>query len=167
MARELVGEGSAGDVVSEAQQALKDLGFDPGAIDGAYGPATDAAIRAFQSAKGLEVDGVIGDQTWAALDAAKAAVAQAAADAAAATAAAAQAEADKAAADAATAAAAQAEADKAAAAAAPEPQRDAAIGSLIDAVNEATAPKDNAIGSLIDAVKEATATPEAPNLGAL
>lgn len=166
MARELVGEGSAGDVVSEAQQALKDLGFDPGAIDGAYGPATDAAIRAFQSAKGLEVDGVIGDQTWAALDAAKAAVAQAA-DAAAATAAAAQAEADKAAADAATAAAAQAEADKAAAAAAPEPQRDAAIGSLIDAVNEATAPKDNAIGSLIDAVKEATATPEAPNLGAL
>jgi len=34
---------------------------------GTFGPKTEAAVRVFQTKKGLEVDGVVGTQTWAAL----------------------------------------------------------------------------------------------------
>ncbi len=58
-----------GDDVREAQMLLIAHGFDVGSsgADGIFGPATDAAVRAFQSAKNLEVDGIIGAKTWAAL----------------------------------------------------------------------------------------------------
>jgi peptidoglycan hydrolase-like protein with peptidoglycan-binding domain len=35
-----------------------------GAIDGIFGPLTDASVRSLQSAKGVHVDGIVGDQTW-------------------------------------------------------------------------------------------------------
>jgi peptidoglycan hydrolase-like protein with peptidoglycan-binding domain len=37
------------------------------AVDGIFGPNTDAAVRAFQQQKGLAVDGVVGPNTWSAL----------------------------------------------------------------------------------------------------
>jgi hypothetical protein len=52
----------------DLQERLKALGYNPGIIDGAMGPNTRKAIREFQSANGLLVDGIAGPRTWAALD---------------------------------------------------------------------------------------------------
>jgi peptidoglycan hydrolase-like protein with peptidoglycan-binding domain len=49
------------------QVALQKLGYDPGKIDGAMGPHTQAAIKKFQQANGLAADGVVGPKTQAAL----------------------------------------------------------------------------------------------------
>jgi peptidoglycan hydrolase-like protein with peptidoglycan-binding domain len=56
-----------GDDVAQVQLALKDKGFDPGTIDGVFGPYTERAVKAFQKAKNLEVDGIVGEKTTAAL----------------------------------------------------------------------------------------------------
>lgn len=57
-----------GDDVRLVQQRLADLGYGQvGVVDGIFGPATDAAVRAFQQQQGLEVDGIVGPQTWARL----------------------------------------------------------------------------------------------------
>ncbi len=60
--------GSEGDAVALLQQQLSQLGYDAGPADGDFGPRTAAALRAFQGATGLQVDGVCGPLTWAALD---------------------------------------------------------------------------------------------------
>jgi peptidoglycan L-alanyl-D-glutamate endopeptidase CwlK len=59
--------GSQGPDVNRLQQALNAAGFNVGQPDGAFGPATEAAVRAFQKAKGLSADGVAGVMTKAAL----------------------------------------------------------------------------------------------------
>jgi len=59
--------GSTGSAVATLQQLLTLKGFSPGGVDGDFGPKTLAAVKAFQHAKGLTVDGVVGPQTWAAL----------------------------------------------------------------------------------------------------
>ncbi|THB70466.1 MAG: TIGR02594 family protein [Gammaproteobacteria bacterium] len=51
----------------QIQQALKDAGFDPGPIDGVRGRRTIKAIKDFQAANGLAVDGLVGPITQAAL----------------------------------------------------------------------------------------------------
>jgi peptidoglycan hydrolase-like protein with peptidoglycan-binding domain len=60
--------GSSGPQVTALQQQLQQRGFDPGAIDGQFGDATDAAVRAFQQSVGLKVDGQAGPLTIAALE---------------------------------------------------------------------------------------------------
>jgi len=56
-----------GEDVRAIQRALKTRGFDPGDIDGVYGIKTQAAVLAFQRAKKLTVDGVVGEKTAGAL----------------------------------------------------------------------------------------------------
>lgn len=56
--------GARGAVVSELQRALADGGFEPGPVDGRFGPLTEGAVRAFQGSRGIEVDGIVGPQTW-------------------------------------------------------------------------------------------------------
>lgn len=56
-----------GDDVRALQTALTAAGCPCGVCDGGLGPKTDAAIRAFQAAHGLTVDGKAGRQTITAL----------------------------------------------------------------------------------------------------
>lgn len=53
--------------VRQTQCLLEYLGYDPGPIDGLDGANTRDAVKAFQQAEGLGVDGIAGDQTQAAL----------------------------------------------------------------------------------------------------
>ncbi len=65
--------GSSGAEVTKLQNALKTLGYDPGAVDGAYGPTTQAAVSKFQTDKKLSADGIVGPETAAAINTALAA----------------------------------------------------------------------------------------------
>lgn len=56
-----------GAMVHRVQEALKQRGFDPGPVDGRFGDGTENAVRQFQTSKGLMADGIVGQQTWAAL----------------------------------------------------------------------------------------------------
>ena len=60
-------EGSFGEDVKKLQEALKAHGFNPGMPDGDFGPATAAAVIAFQKSEGLLADGVAGPRTQHAL----------------------------------------------------------------------------------------------------
>ena len=57
-----------GEDVREHQVDLNALGFDCGVADGIFGKKTDAAVRAFQAANKLEVDGIVGPKTRSALE---------------------------------------------------------------------------------------------------
>ena len=61
-------QGASGSAVSRLQRLLKDAGCDPGSIDGQFGPGTRSAVMVYQSSRGLTCDGVVGPQTWAALE---------------------------------------------------------------------------------------------------
>lgn len=57
--------GSSGSEVKKLQQALMDAGYNVGktGVDGIYGSETAAAVKAYQKANNLTVDGIAGDQT--------------------------------------------------------------------------------------------------------
>jgi len=56
--------GSSGAEVTRIQKALKDMGFTRDEPDGDFGSHTEAAVKSFQSSKGLEADGIVGTETW-------------------------------------------------------------------------------------------------------
>jgi N-acetylmuramoyl-L-alanine amidase len=56
-----------GPKVAEVQNALLARDIHPGPADGIFGPATAAAVAAFQAREGLVVDGVVGPETRTAL----------------------------------------------------------------------------------------------------
>ena len=60
--------GSTGSRVRGLQKALKAAGYFKGSLDGKFGEMTELAVRKFQTAKGLHVDGVAGRKTIASLN---------------------------------------------------------------------------------------------------
>ena len=61
--------GAIGPVVTVTQAGLLAYGgpgspTDPGPADGIFGPNTESAVRAYQAAVGVAVDGIVGDRTW-------------------------------------------------------------------------------------------------------
>ena len=62
----LIKKGSKGYAVKKLQEMLNEKGFKL-TVDGDFGPATDAAVRAYQKANHLEADGEVGEKTWGTL----------------------------------------------------------------------------------------------------
>jgi peptidoglycan hydrolase-like protein with peptidoglycan-binding domain len=60
-------EGKRGWDVAALQFLLHERGFEPGGFDGGFGPNTGSAVRRYQSAAGLAVDGIAGPSTVNAL----------------------------------------------------------------------------------------------------
>lgn len=56
-------KGSSGDDVALLQKRLTAAGFDAGGADGVFGAKTEAALKAFQEANDLAVDGIAGPAT--------------------------------------------------------------------------------------------------------
>lgn len=66
-ARQVLRRGMRGDQIEEMQRRLGEAGFAV-SIDGDFGPGTEAVVKAFQAANGLQADGIFGAASWAALD---------------------------------------------------------------------------------------------------
>jgi cell wall-associated NlpC family hydrolase len=56
--------GDRGEEVIEIQKQLAVLQYKVGTVDGVFGPATEKAVKDFQAAKGLKVDGIVNDATY-------------------------------------------------------------------------------------------------------
>ncbi|MCU0551269.1 MAG: peptidoglycan-binding protein [Leptolyngbya sp. Prado105] len=59
--------GARGETVEGLQNRLKAIGVYDGEVDGIFGPGTEEAVKAAQQKFGLEVDGIVGGATWAAI----------------------------------------------------------------------------------------------------
>ncbi|MFX4273552.1 phage tail tip lysozyme [Propionibacteriaceae bacterium Y1685] len=62
----LLKRGAKGSAVKSLQYLLRGRGQKL-SVDGAFGPDTQSKVKAFQKAKGLAVDGVVGPRTWVAV----------------------------------------------------------------------------------------------------
>lgn len=60
-------KGSSGNQVKTIQRLLTAVGCVCGNVDGKFGSRTLIAVKEFQKAKGLTVDGIVGKNTWSAL----------------------------------------------------------------------------------------------------
>jgi len=56
-----------GEDIKVVQTRLIALGYKPGKADGVYGPITEAAVKALQTAAAIEADGIVGPVTRSAL----------------------------------------------------------------------------------------------------
>jgi peptidoglycan hydrolase-like protein with peptidoglycan-binding domain len=54
-------------MIKQVQQKLKQQGHDVGAVDGMWGPKTQAALREFQQQQGMQASGELDQETLAAL----------------------------------------------------------------------------------------------------
>ena len=63
----IIRNGSRGSYVLIAQDDLNTLGYTTGGLDGIFGARTTEAVRLYQQRAGLNVDGIIGCNTWRAL----------------------------------------------------------------------------------------------------
>lgn len=66
-AQAAIGLGQRGGQVKTMQATLAQLGFDPGGIDGVFGPKTLRALIQFQRGQQLQADGILGPKTAQAL----------------------------------------------------------------------------------------------------
>lgn len=64
----VINRGMSGKAVESLQRALASTGYYLQSIDGQFGAATEGALKLFQRARGLTVDGVAGRETFAALE---------------------------------------------------------------------------------------------------
>ena len=67
MAYATIKYGSRGGEVSDLQSKLNSLGYGLD-VDGIFGSKTQAAVRDYQSKNGLSVDGIVGTNTWGSLN---------------------------------------------------------------------------------------------------
>ena len=69
MALDIIRKGSKGNAVRALQLLLIGNSISCGSYgaDGDFGSATDRAVRQFQTANGLTVDGIVGAKTWSAM----------------------------------------------------------------------------------------------------
>ena len=56
--------GSTGEAVKALQMLLNGRGHNCGKVDGSFGPATHDAVKSFQEAEKIDVDGSVGPDTW-------------------------------------------------------------------------------------------------------
>ena len=66
--RPVLRNGSSGSDVVYLQTRLAALGLSPGSPDGRFGARTEAAVKAFQRSRSLTADGIVGAQTWSAIE---------------------------------------------------------------------------------------------------
>jgi N-acetylmuramoyl-L-alanine amidase len=63
-----IAPGDEGEAVRDLQHRLATLGYETAPAEaGSFGESTATAVRAFQTARGLRVDGICGRQTWSSL----------------------------------------------------------------------------------------------------
>ncbi len=69
MSNPTIKKGSTGNPVRRAQKRLTLGGYDTGGVDGVFGAKTEAAVKHFQTDRGLTQDGIVGPKTWNMIDA--------------------------------------------------------------------------------------------------
>lgn len=61
---DVLNKGDKGNQVKTLQRLLLAVGYYSGKVDGDFGVKTNVAVRGYQKAKGLSIDGVVGKNTW-------------------------------------------------------------------------------------------------------